>query len=627
MSLSDLCSTYVNTARLKDETERNIIEFAEAPWGLGMGYHPDIPPLFPVQKFIFKCTYNIPLDDKESKIIVRDRFNERDRFRFTEVEYFQFLQDEGRINIKEVTGDPKDMRNTLVLVIGRRGCKTSSIAVMVSYETYKLLKKNCPQQYYKIMPDDEIRISCIATNQEQASELFRRITGHIEQSDYFKKYRNKPTLSYMQLSSQRDIDKYGVAGRPSLRIVASPCSGRGLRGHNNIICIMDEMAYFFENDQSVDRSDTAIYDAVTPSTAKFNSPEGNPDGRTICISSPNCKTGKFFDLYQRSFDPECKDILMIKAPSWEVDYTLSSKFLRAKFSENPVTYDVEYGAEFSDRVSAWLENEQVLRMNIIPGLKLKERSYERTAHFMGIDVGLKNDGSAIAIGHVIKKDTPNGPKDYIELDCVDVRYADEEGKDYFRPEEIAAWIASYMDKFFIVKGIMDQYYGMAIKPVLDEKGMKQIETVSVSRDFNSTLYQNLMAKFLDGSVRIPEGSGQGKDKDISLVKELLTLQATHHSKHIISVEAPESRGLHDDMSDAFARMVYLATEYLTSGGGVAKHNVSMTSGASSSSYMKHYQKQKRVAMYTNRPSASMIAEMSRGRHFGLSSRSLGRFGR
>ena len=40
------------------------------------------------------------------------------------------------------------------------------------------------------MPDDEIRISCVATNQEQASEIFRRITGHLERSDYFKHFRN-----------------------------------------------------------------------------------------------------------------------------------------------------------------------------------------------------------------------------------------------------------------------------------------------------------------------------------------------------------------------------------------------------------------------------------------------------
>jgi hypothetical protein len=78
--------------------------------------------------------------------------------------------------------------------------------------------------------------------------------------------------------------------------------------------------------------------------------------------------------------------------------------LRSWFAENPVTYMSEYGAEFSDRVTAWIENEQILRMNIVPGLKLKTISYERIPHFLGIDIGSKNDGTAIAISHIVKKD-------------------------------------------------------------------------------------------------------------------------------------------------------------------------------------------------------------------------------
>lgn len=614
MSLSELCSNFIDKAQLRDETERNVIEFASAPWGLGMGSVEGVPPLFPVQKFIFKCYYNIPLSDKDRNIIVKDRFNEKERFRFNEIEYLHFLREEGRINISEVSGNPSDARPNLILVIGRRGCKSSSIAVLVAFETYKLLKKVCPQSYYRIMPDQEIRISCIATNQEQAQELFRMITGHLERSEYFRKYRNKPTQTYMELSTLRDIEEYGVSGRPSLRIVASPCSGRGLRGHNNIIAILDEMAYFFETESSHDKSDQSIYDAVTPSTAKFSSPEGEPHGRTICISSPAARSGKFFELYQRSLESDCQDLLMIKAPTWEVDYTLSPKILRAKYAEGPSVYDVEYGANFSDRVFGWIDNEQMLRANVIPGLKVKELSYTRIPHFMGVDVGLKNDGTAIAITHIEKMDVGGHPKDVIELDAIEVRYASEEEKDFFTPEEIAEWIYSFTEKFFIVKGMMDQYYGMAIMPLLFDKGIKQIETVHVSRDYSSKVYQNLMSKILDLGLRIPETEEHvvdgKKTKDLPLVSEMLSLQAIIHSKYLITVRAPEIKGMHDDLSDAYARSVYLASEFLTSGGGVAKHNVSAVAGGHNRSYLKYMRKQRRNVLYTNRPTSSLQSELS-----------------
>lgn len=617
MSLSELCTNYIGSTKLKDETERNIIEFAEAPWGLGLGTVEGMPPLFPVQKFIFKCYYNIPLCDTERNIIIKDKFAEKDRFRFNEVEYLNFLYNEGRINVKDITGDPDDTRQNLILVIGRRGLKTSSIAVLVAFETYKLLKKVSPQEYYNIMPDDEIRVSCIATNQEQAGELFRRVGGHLERSEYFKKYREKPTLTYMKLSTQRDIESYGQGNRSSLRIVASPCTGRGLRSHNNIIAILDEMAHFFEAETAGDKSDRAIYEAVTPSVARFNSPEGELHGRVICISSPNDRSGKFFELYQRSLEDDCEDLLMVQAPSWEVDYTLSSKYLRSKYIENSVSYMSEFGANFSDRVSAWIENEQMLRINIIPGLMQKKMSYERVPHFMGIDVGLKNDGTAIAICHVVKEERNGLQRDLIELDRIDVRYAKDEDKEYFHPEEIAEWIASYADKFYIVKAIMDQYYGMAIIPMLHEKGFKQVEAMHFSRDFNSRVYQNLMSRMLDTSLRIPEGDERivdgKKTKDITLVTEMLRLRAISHSKYLITVKAPDVKGLHDDESDAYSRSVYLASEYMSSGGGLVKNNRIEAVGGNGVSYKQYYMKQKRGMVHTKRPSSALQMEMSRNR--------------
>jgi hypothetical protein len=620
-SIADLCSDFITSKKLKDESERNIIEFAEAPWGLGMGTSPDLPPLFPVQKFIFKCAYNIPLLGTGRNIIIKDRFNEKERFRFTELEYLKFLQDEHRINIKEVTGNPEDIRPNICLVIGRRGTKTTTIGVLIAYEVYKLLKKFSPHQYYNSMPNEDICLSCIATNQEQASELFRRITGHLERADFFKRYREKPTLNYMQLNTERDIEEFGPGQRPSIRLVAAPCSGRGLRGRNNLIAVFDEMAYFFESSTSADKSDEEVYKAVTPSVAKFNSPEGEPHGKVICISSPNTRSGLFYKLYQRSFEEDCNDLLMIQAPTWEVDYTLAPKYLRAKYAENPIAFKNEFGAEFNDRIFAWIENEQVLRMNIIPGLKMKESSLERLPHFMGVDVGLQNDGTAIVICHIVKKETPSGWRDFIELDCAEVRYAKDEKKDFFSPEEIGDWIATFAEKFFIVQGTLDQHYGLAIVPQLHNKGFKQIQVTHASREYNSKIFQNLMSKMLDASLRIPEGSAERfqeglRTKDIPLVSELLILRATQHSKYLISVEAPEIKGSHDDLSDAFARAVYLATEYMSNGGGTVKSNTVQSSSTSSMSYKQYFRKSKMSSMYTKRPSSGIMSEMARARSYG-----------
>jgi len=288
----------------------------------------------------------------------------------------------------------------------------------------------------------------------------------------------------------------------------------------------------------------------------------------------------------------------------------------------------EYGAEFSDRISAWIENEQVLRVNIVPGLQLKKLSYERVPHFLGIDVGLKGDGTAIAVTHIVERESCGIMKKFIELDHIDVRYAPDEGKEYFQPEEMADWIATIADKFFIVKGILDQYYGLAMLPVLhDKKGLKQIEVLHMSREMNSRIYQNLMSKMLDNSLRIPEADREQtvdgrKVKDLALVLELLKLQATVHSKYLITVEAPQTKTGHDDMSDAYGRSVYLATEYLSQGGGVKKTVADVVGGGVS--YRKYLTKQKMGAFYTNRPSSMLQMEIARGKY---NTSRLSRFGR
>ena len=47
------------------------------------------------------------------------------------------------------------------------------------------------------------------------------------------------------------------------------------------------------------------------------------------------------------------------------------------------------------------------------------------------------------------------------------------------------------------------------------------------------------------------------------LEEIMELQAEVHSKHIITVAAPQVDGKHDDMSDALVRMVWSASQNIT----------------------------------------------------------------
>ncbi len=570
MSLSELCANLISSSGdNKDFLDKDAMEFITAPWGLAMGCNTDVPPLYPAQRFIIKCYYGLELDNSMNRdIIINDQFNERELYRFNEQEYMMYLFNEGRINRLYEPG--KSCPN-MVLVCGRRAGKSTITSCIITYEVYKLLNKYCPQEYYGIMPEDPIKVTCISTSKETASELFTKIVGHIERSEFFRKYRRKPTQQYIYLHTQRDLDKYGPKGLASINIRVAPCSAKGLRGPGNIVVALDEMAFFFADEKNAntvsykDRDDGAIYKAATPSVAKFKKPDGSPDGKIICLSSPGPKSGKFFKEYERSFDEDNEDLFMMQAPTWEVDPNLSTQFLKNSYKANPITFKSEYGAQFSDRLFGWLDDPEIVRKNVIPGLKIKDRSLQRVPHFMGIDLGLKKDGTALTIGHWTNEFIEGVKSEKLEVDYYGVRYAKNEGKEYFEPEEMIDWIASFTKKFYIARGIFDQYYDMTMEPKLHRLGLKQLEAKHFNDSLNSIVYQMLLSCLLSKTLRIPEGDEAYVNgivtNDSELVTELLTLQAQQKSKYIIRVAAPDREGEHDDLSDSLARMVYVAHEY------------------------------------------------------------------
>lgn len=606
MTISNLCASFIkNKTESKDDGEKNIMEFCSAEWGLGLGTVQGTPDLYPAQKFILKCYYGIELDGGSNRdIIINDQFNEIEKYRFNEKEYVRYLFDEGRININEIVKP----YNNILLCAGRRGGKTLLTSCIIAYEAYKLLQRYSPQEYFSIMPESNIRLTCISTSKATAAELFNNVTGHLERSEFFRRFRLNTTKSSMYLQTLRDIEKYGRNKRASISIHVAPCSAKGVRGPGNVVVGLDEMAHFFEDEKSKglvtgsDKNDRSIYNAVTPSIAKFKGTDGKFCGKIICISSPGVKSGKFYEEYERSFNSNSDDLLMVQAPSWELSPSLSTEYLRSKYNENPVVFRCEHGAVFDDRLKGWIEDPEVVRQNVVPGLKYKDRSSDRVPHFMGIDIGLKNDGTAVVVCHGIQEIVQGVRQNLVEIDFAGVRYASVEKKNHFLPDELADWIAGFTNKFYIVKGLMDQWYGMSIIPLLESKGLKQFEYREFNENTNSQIYQNLLTHFISQTLRLPDEDRikltSNNNPDTELVNEILSLQAHQKSKYIISVAAPERDGAHDDLSSALSRAILLASDYKSKGYGSKFASVA-SSQAKSFGMSRH---KELIKISLNRPS-------------------------
>jgi hypothetical protein len=579
----------------------NVLEYIESSWGLGMR-------LFPVQRFIVKLYYHLPLEDRVKTIRVTDMFNTRVIYEFTEVEYLQFLYNEGRCNI----GVQDHERRELLLAIGRRAGKTTLSGIFASYEVYRLLNLNHPQGYYGLPNGNRIQIISVATDKEQAGILFNEVTTHLSRCEYFKPYIANNTQSHIQFRTPNDIEKYGPTsrhengkftsfnGKATLRVTFKSCIAKGLRGSGNVVVIMDEMAHFKDTGQS---SAAEVYGAVTPSTAAFSPkdpndsqvPIGPVDSRIICISSPLNKSGKFYELYHQAMSRAegSENMLAIQGPTWEVNPTVDPSYYRQRYHSDPATFMVEHGAQFSDRIRGWIERDVDLLECIDPNLRPKEMGVPRQPHALGIDVGLIGDGTGVAITHV--------EGDKIILDYHELWRAGEDwretnphlGTHYPTPyaqtlatvdrldfDEIAKWIFALSRRFYFADGLFDRWNGIPLEQSLTKLGLSQLKSEFFTRDVTSKMFQSVKLLMLDKRLSLYDWPKGVTGKRSPLIGELLALQAEQVSRNVITVQAPA--GCHDDASDALIRSFWLSSQRLSGGKRIAGTSPSILGGQGSS---------------------------------------------
>lgn len=514
------------------------ITFIEAPWGLSVK-------LYPVQKFIIKCLYGMKLNDSVRDIQVPDMTNEHILYEFTEKEFLEWLYAEKRCNTNVVEGKSF---HELILVVGRRSGKSLVAACLSDYELYRLIKRSDPSKYYNFPPFTQIDILNVATTDDQSDVIYSRMLSLAKQCPYLRERILNDTKNYFNLKTDGDLKIEGKA-IASLNSRTGSCSSASLRGRNSILVNMDEFAFFVDNGGRF--SGDEVYKALQPSTASFG-----PDGKILLLSSPYAKYGKFWDRYNESAEEQ--DVtLMFKMYTSMVNPTIQPAILKAAKRRDKVSFLCEFGGEFSDSVTAWIDDEFEFK-KCITDRKVSIKGTPDVEYYMALDIGFRNDGVALAIVH------DDGKK--IVLDHADVWYAGSSdvwdfdnsiyggcrkfaANDLIKMDDIVEEIKGLHRWFPIRKGIMDQYNGYALAELLCKAGFKQIEMEHITDLKISEIYQLVKTLYSEQLIDL-------YDHPI-LIPEMLTLEAERKSREKVLVRKPGRRGAHDDISDAFTRAVWL----------------------------------------------------------------------
>ena len=654
MSLADIIRS-VGQSTQKTSEPANIIEFAESDWGLGK---PDEEGrrfrLFPVQKIILKAHYGLALDDNpygvpldspvpedhpqyaniveldpdsedyqhyKFRVKVTDWRRQNERF-MTEAEYLRYLYDTGRSNIREVDHN----RRELVLSIGRRSGKTFLASVISAYETYKLLLKGDPQSYYGLPKANPIQIISVATDKDQAALLYQEVSGHYQNCGFFNPYTANATLTYAKFQTPKDIERYGrfcddPTAKATIKITFKSCIAKGLRGTGVLVVILDEMAHFTDEGQS---SADAVYKAITPATAAFTpknpkdsrQPIGPVQSRIIAISSPMGRQGKFYKLFQQGMKGATlsPDMLCIQAPTWEVNPTIAADFLEAEYVKDATAFFTEYGGYFTDRTRGWIEKPEDLFACIQPNLRPSSAVPARRPHFVAIDLGLVNDPTAIAIGHLEMGE--RGPNVIVDLvDQIQAGFGKYVGVERLEFDEVADWVQGFSKRFYFAHGVVDQHAGDIFEQALAKRGLRQIEKNHFTDVENSESFRNFKDMMWDRRLVLYDFPIEEGHDHCAYIEQLLELQAEQKTKNIIKVEAPNIEGKHDDTSDALVRMVWLATQHMAKAkliAGVHTGTFASRSGLSGGDYARSALAARRMGSSPDRQQS----RMNRGRTMG-----------
>lgn len=559
----------------------DALTFIEGPKGQGLD-----TALYPVQRVIIRCLYGIPFDDrveipKYGSIKIWDEFKSELKQEFdTEAEFLHWAYEEGKCNIPDWRDIPGMGTSTggfreAAIFAGRRGGKSQLVAAIGAYELYRLLSLRNPQEYYDLKVAD-IDFTFLAQDDKGAQRLYTAMRGAINDTPFFTPYlRGKPTGDTMSFVSEADRDRRDIL--PTIKVVSVPCTTGAVRGPSCRFLALDEFAHFASKKGA---SSEEVFAAATPATSNFVNPEGKNEDMILCISSPWKKIGKMYELHKQAMEEGIKSgRFTINICTSIMNPRITSSKLLQDFKENPMTFKAEFGGKFLDSAESYVRHASYAAC--IDAGRPNQIQFDQKAagreYFWGLDLGMKNDATALAIGHLEFKPGLGLELvyDYIDRMMVGEKFVgpgilanpigDKQGEKYVDyPElplqDIINWLL-YLNRILpCFKGATDQHGGSQLCQLLKMQGIANMDLLHITPRINSQMFFALKGQIDNARARFPD--------EHKFAAEIGMVEAEMINKYTLKVSAPMEKGAHDDMVDAASLVAYLVQKWLEEHKGI-----------------------------------------------------------
>jgi hypothetical protein len=400
-------------------------------------------------------------------------------------------------------GEPVEM---LLCVAGRRSGKSRALSVLATYLA-------CLCDWSDHLFIGEVGTALYqAPTQRQAASALKYATDLIDHVELLKKTVESRTSDCLTL-------------RRSIELTATAANWRYSRGSTCICCVLDECAFFYNQEDSAN-SDEELLTALQPSLATTGGP-------MLIASSPRAMQGVVYELHKRHFgkdgDPK---ILVIQAESRLLNPSLKESVVARAYQADAVKAASEYGAEFREPVSVYLERSIVE--------KAVEKGMQRRTPLPGIQYfafldgasGSGSDSYTMAIGHnVIEGDRT--------ISVIDVIYGQDPP---FDPDYVTRSAAATLKEWNISEVYGDAYAGAWPITAMARNGIRYM-TSPLSA---SELYLYTLPLWTAGRVRMLDSA--------RAVDQLCALR--RKTGQGVTEKVVHPRNGHDDLSNSVAGVLW-----------------------------------------------------------------------
>lgn len=391
--------------------------------------------------------------------------------------------------------------------VGRRGGKSANAALLAVFMT---AIETSWQQH--LAPGQQAVFPIISVDRQAGLQVLNYCTGILNST---------PLLKSMIESEGKEeiILKNGAI------IQIRTASFRSIRGPAYIGAVLDELAFFRDNDTAANPA-SEIIAAISPAIVE--------NGVIFGISSVFNRQGILYEQFQEHFGRDDDEVLVWKAGTLTMNPGFSVKKIERDKAKDAKVAAAEYDSEWRDDISS-LYAAQDVEAAMVPGRGDLPKA-PRVRYFAFVDPsGGRRDSAALAIAHSA-------------LDGRIIVDLTKEIKAPHQPGEVVAEFAGVVKGYGCMSVTGDRYGGQWPAEAYDKRGIDYCMAEKTS----SELYLAALPLFTGHQIELPDND--------RLKNQLLSLMRRTNQGGRDSVVAGQGDGSHCDLANAVAGAIWLASQ-------------------------------------------------------------------